>query len=72
MLDLRNGVTYIWAMPRHKMPQAVKEYFVRMGRKGGKLGGKARAARLTEEERSESARKAVMARWARTKVAGKD
>ena len=43
-----------------------------MGRKGGKLGGKARAARLTDEERSESARKAVMARWARKKEAGKD
>ena len=30
----------------------------------GRLGGKARAARLTEAERSESARKAVAARWA--------
>jgi hypothetical protein len=49
------------------MPEAVKEYFVKMGRKGGKLGGKARAARLTDEERSESARKAVLARWAKVK-----
>ncbi|SRR5258708_1961657 len=30
------------------------EYFVRMGRKGGKLREKARAANLTDEERSES------------------
>jgi hypothetical protein len=67
VLDLRDGVTYIRDMPRHKMPEAVKEYFVRMGRKGGKLGGKARAARLTEEERSASARKAVLARWAKVK-----
>jgi hypothetical protein len=52
------------------MPQAVKEYFIRMGRKGGKLGGKARAARLTDEERTESARRAVMARWAKKKATG--
>ncbi len=32
----------------------------------GKLGGKARAKRLTDEERSEAARKAVLARWAKT------
>jgi hypothetical protein len=30
---------------------------------GGKVGGKARAAKLTKEQRSEIARKAVMARW---------
>ncbi len=29
----------------------------------GALGGKARAKKLTDEERSESARKAVKARW---------
>lgn len=33
------------------------------GRKGGLKGGKARAAKLTPEERSESARKAALARW---------
>jgi hypothetical protein len=33
------------------------------GRKGGLKGGKARAAKLTPEERSESARKAATARW---------
>jgi hypothetical protein len=32
-------------------------------RKGGKKGGKARAARLTEKQRSEIARKAARARW---------
>jgi hypothetical protein len=30
---------------------------------GGAKGGKARAANMTPEERSESARKAVNARW---------
>ena len=34
------------------------------GRLGGKKGGPARAAKLTPEERSESARKAAQARWA--------
>ena len=33
----------------------------------GKKGGKARAAKMTPEERSKAARKAVMARWARKK-----
>jgi hypothetical protein len=35
------------------------------GRRGGLKGGKARAAKMTPEERSESARKAVQARWAK-------
>jgi hypothetical protein len=38
---------------------------VALGRKGGKKGGLARAANLTPEQRSESARKAVQARWAK-------
>jgi hypothetical protein len=37
---------------------------VELGRLGGLKGGKARAAKLTPEERSEIARKAVKARWA--------
>lgn len=36
---------------------------VALGRKGGLKGGPARAASMTPEERSESARKAVLARW---------
>lgn len=36
---------------------------VALGRKGGLKGGKARAARMTPEERSEAARKAAAARW---------
>lgn len=37
---------------------------VALGRLGGKKGGKARAAKLTPEQRSEIARKAAQARWA--------
>lgn len=36
---------------------------VELGRKGGLKGGKARAAKMTAKERSESARKAAQARW---------
>jgi hypothetical protein len=44
---------------------------VALGRKGGKKGGPARAAKLTPKQRSESARRAVQARWTRAKQ-GKD
>lgn len=47
----------------------IREYFVRVGKKGGALGGRARAANMTPEQRSESARKAVQARWAKKEQA---
>lgn len=40
---------------------------VALGRKGGKKGGPARAAKLTSQQRSESARNAGLARWAKVK-----
>jgi len=36
---------------------------VALGRLGGKKGGKARAEKLTSEQRKEIARKAAQARW---------
>lgn len=36
---------------------------VALGRLGGKKGGKARAAKLTPEQRSEIAKKAAKVRW---------
>jgi hypothetical protein len=36
---------------------------VALGRRGGLKGGKARAERMTPEQRSEAARKAALARW---------
>lgn len=36
---------------------------VALGRKGGLKGGKARAAKMTPDERQEAARKAAKARW---------
>lgn len=47
-------------MPEEKNPAAVE-----LGRRGGLKGGKARASKMTPEERSESARKAAKARWAK-------
>jgi hypothetical protein len=47
---------------KRKNPHAVA-----LGRKGGKVGGPARAAKMTPEQLSESARKAVNARWAKVK-----
>lgn len=44
--------------PSDKNPHAVA-----LGRLGGKKGGKARAEKLTPEERKEIARKAAKARW---------
>jgi hypothetical protein len=54
-------------MPRNKLPPEVREFFVRMGKKGGASGGRTRAANMTAEQRSEAARKAVKARWAKKK-----
>lgn len=47
---------------KRKNPAAVA-----LGRKGGLVGGHARAASMTAEERAESARKAAEARWGQRK-----
>jgi hypothetical protein len=44
-------------------PPAKNPAAVALGRLGGLAGGKARAAKLTPEERRESASKAARARW---------
>jgi hypothetical protein len=43
---------------------------VALGRKGGLKGGKARAAKLTKEQLSESGKKAARARWDKAKQQG--
>ncbi len=45
-----------------------RAYLAKIGSKGGKVGGAKRAANMTPEERSVSARKAVQARWAKEKA----
>lgn len=47
-------------------PDAGKNpHAVALGREGGKKGGKARAEKLTAEERSAIAKKAATARWSK-------
>lgn len=45
-----------------------RDYAVRMGRKGGKIGGRRRAESLSPERRSEIARAAAAARWKKQEV----
>jgi hypothetical protein len=40
---------------------------VELGRRGGLKGGKARAAKMTEDERRAAATKAVEARWRKSR-----
>jgi hypothetical protein len=49
-------------MSKPKNPHAVA-----LGKLGGSKGGKIRAAKLTPKQRSDIARKAVLARWERVK-----
>lgn len=59
IVDQATGVT----TPKKKAENAKDPAAVALGRKGGLKGGKARAAKLTKAERSESAKKAAQARW---------
>jgi hypothetical protein len=56
------GIKAFMMTTREKNPHAMA-----LGKIGGSKGGKSRAARLTAEERSASARKAALARWAKEK-----
>jgi hypothetical protein len=50
------------------MPESVREYFRQEGARGGRIGGKKRAANLTPKQRRESARKAARARWGKKRT----
>jgi hypothetical protein len=43
---------------------------VELGRRGGLKGGRARAAKMTPEQRAEAARKAAQARWGNRRPPG--
>ena len=58
-------------MRRDLISEVMREMGKKGGKAGGKKGGKARMAALTPEQRSELARKAVQARWARVKKKAK-
>lgn len=58
VVDIATGEVEDTPADADKNPAAVA-----LGRKGGLKGGKARAARMTAEERSEAARRAARKRW---------
>ncbi len=58
VVDFATGQREADPRPPAKDPAAVE-----LGRRGGLIGGKARAAKLTPEERRDSASKAARARW---------
>ncbi len=54
--------------PPKEDPSSEKNpHAVALGKLGGKKGGKARAAKLTKEQRSEIAKRAAKARWSKNK-----
>ena len=57
-------VSFVWASYRITAMTTLSEHLSRLGKKGGK----SRAKNMTPEERSNSARKAVEARWAKQKA----
>jgi hypothetical protein len=67
VVDKATGVTngHAKSEKKKKNPAAVA-----LGRKGGLKGGKARAAKMTKEERSASAKKAAAARWGHESSSG--
>jgi hypothetical protein len=58
LVEEATGETPVASSVDGKDPAAVA-----LGRKGGLKGGKARAASMTPEQRSEAAKKAAAARW---------
>jgi hypothetical protein len=61
IVDIATGEVEDTPVDDGKNPAAVE-----LGRKGGLKGGRARAAKMTPEERSEAARRAAQARWTST------
>jgi hypothetical protein len=61
--DLNRLAAAIVGDATDKTPQEPESPRAQTGRRGGAKGGRARAERLTPEQRSEIARKAAEARW---------
>jgi len=61
VVDIATGEVEDAPPPSEKNPHAVA-----LGRLGGLKGGRARAKKLTKIQRSEAARKAAQARWAKS------
>ncbi len=61
VIDLATGQTDALPPERVKDPASVE-----LGRQGGLIGGKRRAAKLSSERRIEIAKKAAAARWGKS------
>lgn len=61
--DLNSLAASIVGEATDEHPPEPESQQAQAGRKGGLKGGRARAQRMTAEERSESARRAARARW---------
>lgn len=59
LVDIATGETEVKSIPMNEVQQAASI----MGKKGGKAGGDARAAKLSSKKKSAIARKAARARW---------
>ena len=55
-------------MAKQKPPEDIKAFFVEMGARGGRIGGKRRLEAITPERRRETARKAGAARRAKVRT----
>lgn len=61
--DLNRLAAAIVGEATDETPPQPESQQARAGRLGGRKGGKARAGRMTAEERSAAARRAAQARW---------
>jgi hypothetical protein len=66
-LEIRDRLRYNRCVAENQDPtdDELRELARKLGRRGGLKGGPARAAKMTPAERSQAARKAVNARWAK-------
>lgn len=76
IVDQATGDAPLPVEPKAKKPaKPAKEKdpaAVALGRKGGLVGGKARAEKMTAKQRSASAKRAAEARWAESKSSSSD
>jgi hypothetical protein len=61
--DLNQLAAFILEQATSEEPKAPESVRAKAGRLGGKVGGAARAKKLTVQERSEIAKKAAAKRW---------
>jgi len=65
MLAIHKGVQYHRDMRGKRLPKDIREYFVKMGRIGGRKGVAVRMEKVSPERRREIAQKSIAVRWAK-------